>query len=260
MCGIFGFALKKPTSTARALNLLKRLEVHRYESLEETPVGGYGAGIAVLLPDGEIILEKVGKTDDSPAKALSEIVEVHEASAMLGHVRMPSPEFMNTSKYRETAQPYIDRVDPELTIVSVHNGKVQNYKQLREELGKAHVLESEKVELIDSEVIPHYFEKLLNEEDGVDAAVYALFCALQGSNAIAILHVNEEETYLHLLHRGKTRGLIVWANERNEVFFCSRKEPLLEEYGKMLVDGKFREKILIPCKQDAGLKLSFQLP
>jgi hypothetical protein len=100
---------------------------------------------------------------------------------------------------------------------------------------------------------------LLNETDDVNEAVYMLFCALQGSSAIAMLQVDEENVFLHLIHKGKTRGLTVWTNEKNEVIFCSRKEPLIEEFTKMLAKGKFREKISIPYREDVGLKLSYQL-
>jgi glucosamine 6-phosphate synthetase-like amidotransferase/phosphosugar isomerase protein len=258
MCGIFGFALTKPLSLAKVFRLLEKLEVHQY-SYEPKPVGGYGAGVAILSNERNVILEKVGKIGDSPAECLSEIVRVDEASVLVGHVRMPSPEFMESAKFKETAQPYVVELDPNLTIVSVHNGKVKNYKELREKLGKKHAFESEKVELIDSEVIPHYFEELLNETDDIDEALYTLFCALQGSNAIAMLQIAEENAFLHLIHKGKTRGLTVWTNERNEVIFCSRKEPLIEEFSKMLAKGKFKEKISIPYREDVGLKLSYQL-
>ena len=258
MCGIFGFALTKPLSLAKVFRLLEKLEVHQY-SYEPKPVGGYGAGVAILSNERNVILEKVGKIGDSPAECLSEIVRVDEASVLVGHVRMPSPEFMESAKFKETAQPYVVELDPNLTIVSVHNGKVKNYKELREKLGKKHAFESEKVELIDSEVIPHYFEELLNETDNIDEALYTLFCALQGSNAIAMLQIAEENAFLHLIHKGKTRGLTVWTNERNEVIFCSRKEPLIEEFSKMLAKGKFKEKISIPYREDVGLKLSYQL-
>lgn len=229
MCGIFGFALAKPVSLKKVFGLLEKLEVHQYPQ-EPKPVGGYGAGVAILLNDGSVLFEKVGKVSSSPVRQLAEIVnaKIDEASVLLGHVRMPSPEFMKTAKFKETAQPYVAELDPNLTVVSVHNGKVENYKELREKLGEEHVFESEKVELVDSEVIPHYFTELLNELEDADEALYTLFCSLQGSNAIAMLQVDEENTFLHLLHRGKTRGLTVWANERNEVVFCSRKEPLIE--------------------------------
>jgi glucosamine 6-phosphate synthetase-like amidotransferase/phosphosugar isomerase protein len=260
MCGIFGFALKNPTPLIGVFKLLEKLEVNQYPQ-EPRPVGGYGAGVAILLNDGSVLFEKVGKVNNSSVKHLAKIVDakVNEASVLVGHVRMPSPEFMESAKFKETAQPYVVEFDPNLTIVSAHNGKVENYKELREKLGKEHVFESEKVELIDSEVIPHYFEELLNEIGDVDDALDTLFHALKGSNAIAMLQIDEENTFLHLIHKGKTRGLTVWTNEQSEIVFCSRKEPLMESFGSTLIDGGFTEKVSILWGEEKNLKLSFTL-
>lgn len=52
MCGILGFALKKPTAMENVLTLLENLEAHQYPD-EPKPVGGYGAGIAVLRGNAE---------------------------------------------------------------------------------------------------------------------------------------------------------------------------------------------------------------
>jgi glucosamine 6-phosphate synthetase-like amidotransferase/phosphosugar isomerase protein len=260
MCGIFGFALVEPVSLKKVFKLLEKLEVHQYPE-EPRPVGGYGAGVAVLLDDGSVLLEKVGQSTNSPTTELAEIVsaKLDKASVLLGHVRMPSPEFMETAKSKETAQPYVGELDPSLTIVSVHNGKVENYEELREKLGEGHVFESEKIQLVDSEVIPHYFTELLGEFEDSDEALYALFCGLQGSNAIAMLQIDEENTFLHLLHKGKTRGLTVWTNERNEIIFCSRKEPITEEFNNILASGRFKEKISIRFRENVGLTLSYPI-
>jgi len=259
MCGIFGFILKNSVPIPAALRVLEKLEVHKFAD-ELTPVGGYGAGIALLDKDGGVVHWKIGKIGkDSPAKQLATIVDAGEASVLIGHVRMPSPEFMATTKFKETAQPYVVERDPELTVASVHNGKVQNYKELRVKLGKAHVFESEKLELIDSEVIPHYFEELLSEKEETDEALYSLLCGLQGSSAVGLLQSGEEDAFIHLIHKGKTRGLTVWVNSRNEMVFCSRKETLTLQFRNILVKGRFKEKVSIKYQEDAGLKLSFQV-
>jgi glucosamine 6-phosphate synthetase-like amidotransferase/phosphosugar isomerase protein len=263
MCGIFGFIVKKPVQTQAVLKVLQKLEVSRYPG-EQTPTGGYGAGVAVMLKDGGIISEKVGKTNGSPVEDLARILEtkLDDASMLIGHVRNPSPEFMGTVKFKEGAQPYVEHFEKELTIASAHNGKVANYKELKERL-KSHVFESEKVGLVDSEIIPHYFGEILNEVEDVDEALYELLCALKGSssmgNAFAMFQVDEENAFLHIGHKGKTRGLTVWANEKGEVVFCSRPEPVIEELGHLLARDKFKEKISIRPREDAGLKLSFPI-
>ena len=74
-----------------------------------------------------------------------------------------------------------------------------------------------------------------------------------------MFHVDEENAFLHLVHKGKTRGLLAWANEKGEVIFCSRPEPVMEEFETLLIQDRFKEKISIKCREDAGLKLSFPI-
>jgi len=266
MCGIFGFYLKKPLSMKKVFGVLKKLEVSRYPD-EAQPVGGYGAGVAVLLSDGNMILEKIGKTDsESPADHLSEImaktqyfgVALQDAQVLIGHVRYPSPENFGTIKFKEAAQPYVESFERHLRIASIHNGEVQNYKELKAKL-KPHPFESENIGTIDSEVIPHYFGEALNESGDMDAALYDLLNALQGSSAIALLQVDDEAMWLHLIHKGRARGLVVWTNDKGEVIFCSRPEPVQTELASLLASGKFREKVVINWREEAGLKLSFPL-
>ena len=258
MCGIFGFALAEPVKMAKVFRILRKLEVHQYPN-EKRPVGGYGAGIAILGRNINVMCEKVGKVGDSPAKSLSEIFKVDEARILVGHVRMPSPEFMETAEFRETAQPYVASCRSDLTVVSAHNGKVENYVEIRKSLSEAHFLESEKRGLIDSEIIPHLFEETLTQKNEAAKALERLFSLLQGSSTISLLQIQREKLLLHLVHKGKTRGVTVWTNGENEVIFCSRKEPLSGEFDDILVHGKFKEKYSIGCQEEAVLKLTVPL-
>ncbi|MCD6445439.1 hypothetical protein J7L49_01445 [Candidatus Bathyarchaeota archaeon] len=258
MCGIFGFTLKRKISIAMALKLLEKLEVHKYPD-ETKPVGGFGAGLVTFQSD-KIIYKKTGKVNSfSPVKMLSNMVKPCKVSILIGHVRMPSEKFMETAKFKEAAQPYIAQCYPNLTIVSAHNGNVENYKEIKGQLFQAHFFESEKIKLIDSEVIPHYFEQLLMEESESSKALNKLFADLKGSNAISLLQISKEHLILHFIHKGKTRGLNIWTSMNGEVIFCSRKEPLIEVFKEILRRGNFEEKILIPHKKDESLKLSIPI-
>jgi len=261
VCGIFGFVLKKSVSMGMVFRVLEQLEVHQFPG-EETAVGGFGAGVAVLEADGGVVWEKVGKVGDvSPVKRLREVFGVGEASVLVAHVRMPSPEFMGTAGFRECAQPYVVERDPKVTVVSVHNGKVDNYRELRGLLGGGHVFESEKVGLIDSEVVAHVFEEFLSEKESEAAALNELYCRLQGYSAVALLQVGEEEAFMHFVHKGdRTRGLHVWTNEKGELVFCSREKPLMEEFGGLISKGGFVRKVRIGWRENAGLVLSHQIP
>jgi glucosamine 6-phosphate synthetase-like amidotransferase/phosphosugar isomerase protein len=257
VCGIFGFALEKPVPMVKVFKILRKLEVHQYPQ-EPRPVGGYGAGVAVFNNSG-IKLEKVGAIGGSPTERLSEIVQIEEASLLIGHVRMPSPEFMETAKFKETAQPYLANCSPTAAVVSAHNGKAENYTDIRGNLGKPHVFESEKLGLIESEVIPHFFEELLKQKATVEEARDALFTGLEGSNAISLLQIEGENVFLHFVHKGKTRGLTIWKNGQDELIFCSRKEPLADEFGEIIEQGRFKEVVSIPYRKDVNFRESFVL-
>ncbi len=259
MCGIFGFILNKPLPTSKIFEVLIKLEANKYPE-EKTPVGGYGAGIAALLDDNSFFSEKIGKEADSPARQLACQVQakLSEARVLVGHVRFPGSEFLDTVAYKEAAQPYVESFSPEISIVSAHNGRIENYLALREKL-KAHVFESEKVKLIDSEVIPHYFGSLLLEADDANQAANQLLCALQGKTvgSVSLLHLDDESGFLHIIHKGWSRGLTVWTNNKGEVIYSTRPEPVLEELKERLSGGGFTQKTFIKLREDATLKLSF---
>jgi glucosamine 6-phosphate synthetase-like amidotransferase/phosphosugar isomerase protein len=258
VCGIFGFALTKPVRLKSVFRIVESLEIQQY-SRERRPVGGYGAGLAILQEDNTLLLKKVGKSDKaSPAKRLSSLVKSEEARILIGHVRMPSLQFMKTARYPETAQPYVANCSKSTTVVSAHNGFIKNYKAIRRQLGQMHSFESESIELVDSEVIPHYLEEILKEK-GVDEALHVLRSTLQGSMALTLLQMSAEGKSLHLVHKGKTRGLVIWENARNEVVFCSRKEPVMAEFADVLAGGKFREKVSIGWNEEKSLSVSYPL-
>lgn len=257
MCGIFGFALQKPVEMNSVFKVLEKLERHKYPSEEKT-VGGYGVGVVILKSDGTILCEKIGSVNGSPVKTLSKMCKFTEAAVLIGHVRMPSPEFMETAKFRETAQPYITKCYPHRVIFSAHNGKVENYEDIRRRLDRNHLFESESVQLIDSEVIPHLFEETLKENDYAEA-LNSFLDSLEGSNTIVMLQSEKDGAFLHFVHKGKTRGLTVWTNEENEIVFCSRKEALTETFASMLVNANFKERISVQWREEKNVKLSLAL-
>src|SRR3990172_6514490 len=202
VCGIFGYSTKKPLSMTKVFSVLQKLETSKYQG-EKQPVGGYGAGVAVLLDDNSVFSEKLGKTEGSPACQLADLVKpkLREARVLIAHVRFPSAEFLGTVKFREAAQPYVENMEPQLTIVSAHNGRVENYLELKGKL-KAHAFGSEKTGVIDSEVIPHYFGALLDEGAESDQAADELLCTLKGKTvgSIALLHLDSENAFFHFLY------------------------------------------------------------
>ena len=80
---------------------------------------------------------------------------------------------------------------------------------------------------------------------------------MEGSNAASLLQTGAKGSFLHFIYKGKARGLTLWSNERGEMIFCSRKEPLFAEFNDTLVQGKFKEKTFIRWREEANLQLSF---
>ena len=140
MCGIFGYFCRSKISVQKALELLEVLEKHQHKNLKETkPVGEHGAGICFVGNPDNLVIYKVGKTNTSPVKVLSKVREVAkaESATVLGHVRRASKDFMDTIGYAEAAQPYKVNCLGFSEVVSAHNGKVENYMNIRKTFPKS---------------------------------------------------------------------------------------------------------------------------
>ena len=72
-------------------------------------------------------------------------------------------------------------------VAVVHNGIIQNYQQLRTELGRTHKFVSE----TDTEVIPHLIEEELSEDIPLEEAVRRAVQKLQGSYSIAAISTTD---------------------------------------------------------------------
>lgn len=167
MCGIVGYIGKRPV-TAVLLDGLSKLEYRGYDS----------AGIAWLTADGVERRRASGK--------LSNLVELvareGEASSLLnglcvgiGHTRWAT----HGEPTEQNAHPHVDCTG---RIVVVHNGIIENYRSLRQELEKeGHIFRSD----TDTEVIAHLVEKYLR--DDLKSAVQKVVTRLIGSYAMVVL-------------------------------------------------------------------------
>lgn len=264
MCGIFAYMGHEPLPIAEVLKLLRALETEQ-EPSEKSPVGGHGAGIAFLNEGGTFTLKKVGKTDSSPADDLSFLLgkTARGSCLVLGHVRRASPEFENTIKHRECTQPYKPSCTHNFNLISAHNGKVQNYLELKKKLRMSHKFESQKTKLIDSEVIPHLFEELLSKTKSTTKATHTLFEVIEGTqkqgNTVAILTTNKKEAHLNLIQKGKTRGLIAWTNPKGEALICSREKPIETILNKFLNQNNLQKTIKVTHNDPVNLETHFTL-
>ncbi len=264
MCGIFAYIGKKPLSINQVLQLLRLLEKDQ-EPDERNPVGGDGAGIAYLNHRNEFTLTKVGRTGGSPVDELSRMVEHSSESStvILAHVRHSSPEFQKTISHPECTQPYRPTCTKDLTVFTAHNGFLQNYLQLKSSLTEKHHFESEEIQLIDSEVIAHVFEEALTKQRDPAKAAHALYeqtegTNVQGNTAVTIAR-NGDETHLGAVQKGKTRGLVIWANSQNEVVVCSREKPIQNVLASVLAENGYQKIINITCNDTVNTEVHFKL-
>ncbi|MDO6824877.1 glutamine--fructose-6-phosphate transaminase (isomerizing) [Marinobacter sp. 1_MG-2023] len=169
MCGIVG-AISERDVQGILLEGLRRLEYRGYDS----------AGMAIL--DGKSAVQRareVGKV-----ASLAAAVETNPLSGHLGiaHTRWAThgePSQLN-------AHPHMsgDR------LAIVHNGIIENYQELREEL-KAEGFEF--TSQTDTEVVVHLIQKNYRELGKLYDAVKASIARLRGAYALAVVHADEPD-------------------------------------------------------------------
>jgi len=189
------------------------------------------------------------------------VVGETKSCLILGHVRRASPEFDKTIPYAECTQPYkpVCHRTIRFTILSAHNGLLQNYKQLRDQLAQWHSLESERRMLIDSEVIVHLHEELLAQLGDPTKAGSRLYEQIEGNNTMVSITINKQETHLHVIHRGKTRGLTIWSNQEGEALLCSRETPVQRVLHKFLSENNYKIIVAVRRTDTANIQAHFNL-
>ncbi|MTI60537.1 MAG: glutamine--fructose-6-phosphate transaminase (isomerizing) [Firmicutes bacterium] len=167
MCGIVGY-IGNTDVVDILLGGLKKLEYRGYDS----------AGIAINNGKELELIKKKGKL-----KKLEEIVASTPLSGKMGigHTRWAT----HGSPSDENSHPHVDCTGE---FVVVHNGIIENFQQLREELcEKGHVFTSE----TDTEVIAHLLEEYYQGD--LREAINQVIAHLEGSYALGIISSKETD-------------------------------------------------------------------
>ncbi|MED5205786.1 MAG: glutamine--fructose-6-phosphate transaminase (isomerizing) [Pseudomonadota bacterium] len=160
MCGIIGIVGKEPVAD-RLVDGLRRMEYRGYDS----------AGVCTL-DDGALIRRRAeGKLNNLVAEL----------------VQQPAPGEIGIAHTRWATHgaPTAQNAHPHATeqVALVHNGIIENYKELRAELRDAgRTLESD----TDSEVVAHLVSRLVEEGSTPQDAVASVLPRLRGAFALAI--------------------------------------------------------------------------
>jgi glucosamine--fructose-6-phosphate aminotransferase (isomerizing) len=207
MCGIVGY-IGQRDATPIVLNGLKRLEYRGYDS----------AGIAVLENGNIEVRRDAGKLD-----RLLSMVELNPPSGCLGigHTRWATHGMPNA----QNAHPHLGSTKE---VVVVHNGIVENFLELRDELlAEGVTLESE----TDSEIIVHLIEKFLSNESDLLSASRKAFSLLRGHHGIVVVSSKEPEKII-AARIGNAGGVVVGFGEE-EMFVASDIPAILEHTRKV---------------------------
>lgn len=208
MCGIVGYVGPR-NATPILLNGLKRLEYRGYDS----------AGVAVLQNGRIEIRRDAGKI--SRLEALVAQNPLH-GTIGIGHTRWATHGEPN----QRNAHPH---TGPGQEVVLVHNGIVENFLTLREELtAEGATFRSE----TDTEVIAHLIERLLSVEGGLVEAVRRALQHIEGSNAVVVMSTREPDKIV-AARLGNAGGVVIGFGE-NEMFVASDLPAILEHTRKVI--------------------------
>lgn len=168
MCGIFGYIGPRNNAGSIVIKGLKNLEYRGYDSW----------GIALKREDGSLRIGKdvgkIGAVKPEDFAENSHLAIAHSRWATHGGVT------------KENAHPHFGCDD---RIAVVHNGIIENFQELREELkAKGHSFTSE----TDTEVIPHLIEDFLKSGISLTEAVRKACKRFHGRYAILVMDKQSE--------------------------------------------------------------------
>ena len=199
MCGIFGCILQDGNAAPVIHQALKRLEYRGYDSVGE-----------VTINEGKLYLKKdQGKID--------EVHALHNLDSLpgrmgIGHTRWAT----HGAPLMVNAHPHVDCTGQ---IAVVHNGIIENFVELKQELeGRGHFFKSK----TDTEVIPHLIEETLkcNPSLGLADAVLESVRRLEGSYSIAVVSAKEPDKIVCARNESP---LVMGINEK--AIYCASDIP-----------------------------------
>lgn len=208
MCGIVGY-IGDRDATPIILNGLRRLEYRGYDS----------AGIAVIEGDEIKVRRDAGKLD-----RLAELVKNAPLHGQIGigHTRWAT----HGKPSARNAHPHVGASG---TVVLAHNGIVENYAELRDELS------AEGVEFnsdTDTEVIVQLVDRYLSLEMSFVEAAQKAIAHLKGAHGIVLLSTREMDKIV-TARIGNAGGVVVGFGE-GEMFVASDMPAILEHTRQMV--------------------------
>lgn len=216
MCGIIGYNGKR-NSLPILIKGLKSLEYRGYDS----------AGIAVLSNNKIEVRKSVGQVRELEENLRKS--SDFNSHLGIGHTRWAThgiPDELNSHPHSDCSG----------RIFVVHNGIIENYRELKEYLqNRGHNFKSE----TDTEVIPHLIENFLNAGNDFSAALFDTLKMIKGAYALAIIDSKNPET----LYAAKLSSPLVIGVGKEENFLASDSSALIGKTKEVIYlnDGEIAE-------------------
>lgn len=206
MCGIVGYVGHKSVADILT-DGLEQLEYRGYDS----------SGIAVMCEDKIKVYKAVGKLNNLKTELLQHKGEYEKATMGIGHIRWAThgaPTVLN-------AHPHTCSCG---NLVLVHNGIIENYKELREELAKDGCIFRSQT---DTEVVAHLVARMYAKTKDLPSAVREASKRIEGAYALCVMHNDCKNT---LVITKRNAPLLVGIGE-NE-FFAASDVPAIIKHTK----------------------------
>jgi len=230
MCGIVGYVGNRETAPL-LLDALQRLEYRGYDS----------AGIAVIQ-DGAIQRRR-------SAGRLSALTAALAEAPLGGHIGIGHTRWATHGRPSEqNAHPHVDCTGQ---IVLIHNGIVENYLALKEELlAQGHTFASE----TDTEVIVHLIEAEYDAASGASLAeaTRRALCRIRGAHAVVVMSSREPDKLI-AARLGNAGGVVVGVGT-GEMFLASDM-PAILQYTRQMIFLDNREMAVLHRDRVAFLRL-----
>lgn len=208
MCGIVGY-IGNQNATPIVLNGLKKLEYRGYDS----------AGIAVIANGKIEVRRDAGKLINLESLVSSFPIN---GNVGIGHTR-----------WATHGEPSVRNAHPHLSssgnVVVVHNGIVENFIELKEELLKRGIkFQSD----TDTETIVHLIEMYMEDGQDLENAVRTTLRRLKGAHGVVVMS-NLENDKIIAARIGNAGGVVIGLGE-GETFIASDIPAILDHTRKLI--------------------------
>lgn len=209
MCGIVGYVGPQQAEQI-ILKGLKQLEYRGYDS----------AGVAVIEKNGKIELRR----DKGKLINLEEML-IH--SPLKGHIGIGHTRWAtHGSPSRRNAHPHLSMDE---RVVVVHNGIVENFLDLREELEAEGITFASET---DTEVIVHLIQRHLGAGISLEMAVRRTLRLLKGASAVVVMNTDHPDELI-CARLGNAGGITLGVGN-GEMFIASDIPAILDQTRDMI--------------------------